>query len=69
MKLEATCFFLFLLLTVGCFLEQDQLEPDPCAEVNCDNHFFCVDGQCVCPKGYKVTDGKCLQLNNYDYVL
>lgn len=66
--------FLYILMSSaliaisGCFEEED-IQPAPCAEVECDNGFFCVDGDCLCPDGYKIKKGRCYEISNADYLL
>ncbi len=69
MKVTIKLFCFFILTCFAACLETDQLEPDPCAEVECYNQFFCIDGNCVCPSGYKVYKGNCIQIDADDYVL
>lgn len=45
LKALSPIFVLSLLLLTGC-------NPDPCAEVECQNGGVCVEGDCDCPEGF-----------------
>lgn len=45
----------FLLILIACSEDDDNeapANPDPCADVNCQNGGTCVDGQCNCLEGF-----------------